>query len=176
MKIRKGWAIKALGFAVAWVVQLVPAGQSRVVGLKVLPQTPGLVVTQTVAYSDQGHDTAEAGAGAGLYNIGEGKQGLTIAGARFTGGTWFARRLDLVVVSALIWAAISRSWQSIVSLFVLLPYLIYLLFLSGARGAIAGGAVAVVAVLKMLSLVAHSGRDGARLCAGAAGQRLVWWC
>ena len=35
-----------------------------------------------------GHDTAEGGSGAGLYNIGEGKQGLTIGGARFTGGTW----------------------------------------------------------------------------------------
>jgi O-antigen ligase len=105
-----------------------------------------------------GHDTAEGGAGAGLYNIGEGKQGLAIGGARFAGGTWFARRLDLVLISLLITATLSRNRLWLVAMFALTPYVVYLLFLSGARGAMAGGAVAFMVVLTLLTAMARSGR------------------
>jgi O-antigen ligase len=109
-------------------------------------------------FTQLGHGAAEGGTGSGLYNIGQGKQGLQIAGARFTGGTWFARRLDLVVISLLTLVALSRSKLSVLSLLVLLPYLSYLLFLSGARGAMAGGAVAFMVVLTLLTAIAKSGR------------------
>jgi O-antigen ligase len=105
-----------------------------------------------------GHDTAEGGAGAGLYNIGEGKYGIDIGGARFAGGTWFARRLDLVLISLLVLAALSPSKIPLLAMLGLMPYLAYLLFLSGARGAIAGGAVAFMVVLTLLTAMAKSGR------------------
>jgi O-antigen ligase len=105
-----------------------------------------------------GHDTAEGGAGSGLYNIGEGKQGLTIGGARFAGGTWFARRLDLVMISLLVLATLSTSKLPLLAMLTLTPYIVYLLFLSGARGAMAGGAMAFMVVLTLLTAVARSGR------------------
>lgn len=98
------------------------------------------------------------GGEADLYNIGEGKYGLSIGGARFAGGTWFARRLDLVLISLLALVALSRSKLALLSMLALLPYLCYLLFLSGSRGAIAGGAVAFMVVLTLLTALAKSGR------------------
>jgi uncharacterized repeat protein (TIGR01451 family) len=41
---------------VFWRVPLVPAGQSRTLTLRLMPQTAGLLVTQTTARSDEGHD------------------------------------------------------------------------------------------------------------------------
>jgi O-antigen ligase len=98
------------------------------------------------------------GGGEGLYNIGEGKHGLSIGGARFAGGTWFARRLDLVLISLLTLVALSRSKIALFSMLALLPYLCYLLFLSGSRGAIAGGAVAFMVILALLTAMTKSGR------------------
>jgi O-antigen ligase len=98
------------------------------------------------------------GGEADLYNIGEGKRGLSIAGAQFAGGTWFARRLDLVLISLLTLLALSRSKLALLATLALLPYLCYLLFLSGSRGAIAGGMVAVMVVLTLLTAMAKSGR------------------
>lgn len=105
-----------------------------------------------------GHDTAEGGAGAGLYNIGEGKHGLEIGGARFAGGTWFARRLDLVLISLLILATFSSSKLPLLAMVALGPYIVYLLILSGARGAMAGGAIAFMVVLTLLTVAGRSGR------------------
>jgi O-antigen ligase len=101
---------------------------------------------------------AAAGSDAGLYNVGQGKLGLTIAGARFTGGTWFARRLDLVLISLLAVVALSRSRVAVLSMLALFPYVCYLLFLSGSRGAIAGGALAFMVVLTLLTAMTKSGR------------------
>jgi O-antigen ligase len=105
-----------------------------------------------------GHDSMEGAAGAGLYNIGEGKHGIDISGARFTGGTWFARRLDLVMVSLLVLAGLSTSRIPLVAMLALVPYVAYLLFLSGARGAIAGGAIAVMVILTLMTAIAKTGR------------------
>ena len=43
---------------VVWQVGLVPAGKNRLLSVKLLPQTVGLLLTQTKAHSDQGlHST-----------------------------------------------------------------------------------------------------------------------
>src|SRR5438876_586921 len=123
---------KALGYIAfnlapsALVLLLVDSEKrlSRLIGAVILV---GLVMA---VMTHLGHDTAEGGAGAGLYNIGEGKQGLSIGGARFAGGTWFARRLDLVILSLLILATLSSSRLPLLGMLMLSPYLTYLLFLS----------------------------------------------
>lgn len=117
-----------------------------------------VIGTLMAVFTHLGHGAEESGAGAGLYNIGVGKYGIGIGGARFAGGTWFARRLDLVLVSLLALVALSRSKLPLAALLIVAPYIAYLLFLSGARGATAGGALAFMVVLTLLTAVARSGR------------------
>jgi O-antigen ligase len=145
----------AFNLAPAALVMLLVDSEERLVRLIKAVIVVGLLMA---VLTQLGHDTMEGGAGAGLYNIGEGKQGLTVGGARFTGGTWFARRLDLVMVSLLVLAGLSASRIPLLAMLALMPYVAYLLFLSGARGAIAGGAIAFMVVLMLLTAVAKSGR------------------
>ena len=146
----------AFNLAPSALVVLLVDSEERLVRLAKAVIGVGLLMA---VFTHLGHDTMEGGAGAGLYNIGEGKYGIDIGGARFAGGTWFARRLDLVMVSLLVVAALSSRKILLLALLALIPYLAYLLFLSGARGAIAGGAIAFMVVLTLLTVMARSGRS-----------------
>jgi O-antigen ligase len=143
----------AFNLAPSALVLLLFHSEERLVRLVKAVIVIGLLMA---VFTHLGHDAA--GGGGGLYNIGEGKQGLTIAGARFAGGTWFARRLDLVLISLLVLVALSRSGIYLTALLGAMPYIVYLLFLSGARGAAAGGAIAFMLVLTLLSVAAGSRR------------------
>ena len=153
----------AFNLAPSALVVLLVDSEERLVRLAKAVIGVGLLMA---VFTHLGHDTMEGGAGAGLYNIGEGKYGIDIGGARFAGGTWFARRLDLVMVSLLVVAALSSRKILLLALLALIPYLAYLLFLSGARGAIAGGAIAFMVVLTLLTVMARSGRALRRRSAG----------
>jgi O-antigen ligase len=143
----------AFNMAPSALVLLLFHSEERLVRLVKAVIVIGLLMA---VFTHLGHDASEGGGG--LYNIGEGKQGLTIAGARFTGGTWFARRLDLVLISLLVLVALSRSPIHLTLLIGVMPYIVYLLFLSGARGAAAGGALAFTLVLALLAVAAKSRR------------------
>lgn len=145
----------AFNLAPSAVVVLLIDSEERLVRLVKAIIIIGLLMA---VFTQLGHDTMEGGAGAGLYNIGAGKHGIDIGGARFTGGTWFARRLDLVMISLLVLVALSTSRISLFAMLALMPYVVYLLFLSGARGAMAGGAIAFMLVLTLLTAIARSGR------------------
>jgi O-antigen ligase len=145
----------AFNLAPAALVVLLVDSEKRLEGLVRAVIVVGLVMA---VFTHLGHGVVESDSGAGLYNIGVGKYGISIGGARFAGGTWFARRVDLVIISLLVSVVLFRGILAFGLMIGGVPYLAYLLYLSGARGATAAGAVAFMLVLTLLTVVAKSRR------------------